>query len=110
MGRFDCFWEMRRGGPHEAGEQVFKCTHCGAETATADGWDGAPDLNLCQDGCAAKASDWNPGRTSAAYRQNYDRIFGNRHRGGGAKPLAAISDAARALRRFNANYNEVFGG
>lgn len=76
MGHYDHFWEMRRGGPHEAGTEIFKCTHCGGETDPEAGWNGEPDKSACAHGCPSRSSDWKPGRTSSAYRANYDRIFG----------------------------------
>lgn len=74
MGRFSQFWEMKRGGPYEKPEEIFKCKHCGAESEPVGGWGGEPDLGKCAHGCVAKETDWNPGRVTNAFRRNYDRI------------------------------------
>ena len=79
MGKYDGYWEMREGGPHQKGKQVFKCTDCNATTAPSNGHSGAPDTHNCTDGCRNRAkaeTDWRP-KVSPAYRDNYSRIFGH---------------------------------
>lgn len=80
MGRFDKIWEMQQSrGPHDSlpPEQIHKCTECGGETHHPEGWNGAPDLGNCKDGCSVKGSDWNPGRVTKPFRDNYARTFGH---------------------------------
>lgn len=76
-GRFDKFWELTEGGPYEPGNEIFKCTECGAETHHPAGWNGEPDPHLCRPGCSCKESDYAPGRLNSAYKRNFDRIFPN---------------------------------
>lgn len=75
------YWPMQSGGPYSKsdgdGQEIYKCTGCGAETAPANGWNGAPDKHRCKPGCPCHASDWKPGRLSPAYRKNFDRIYPN---------------------------------
>lgn len=76
MGHYDRYWEMQKGGPYdEAGQEIYKCTDCGAETLPDEGWNGAPDPDRCGGNCSSRSSDWAPGRVSDRYRDNFDRIF-----------------------------------
>ena len=77
MGKFDRYWEMTEGGPYDEGEEMFKCTDCGAETFPDEGWNGEPDLENCKKTCKSKGEDWNPGRVSRRYKANIARIFPN---------------------------------
>ena len=54
MGKFDKYWEMKIGGPHEDGAEAFKCTECGGETEPEKGWNGEPNTDNCQHGCSVK--------------------------------------------------------
>lgn len=75
-GKYDNFWEMRRGGPYdEDAQQIFKCRECGAETAPEKGWDGEPDPGACRPGCSSHYRDWRPGMVSQRYRENFAKIF-----------------------------------
>lgn len=76
-GKQERFWPMREGGPYDEGQQIFKCTGCGAETHPEQGWNGEPDRHLCHPGCPCRGSDWKTGGVSGAYRRNFDRIFPN---------------------------------
>jgi len=75
MARFDKFWEMKEGGPYEEGQQVFKCTKCGAVSYHPEGWNGEPDCTECSAKCQDEMGDWNPGEKSTEYRRNFDRVF-----------------------------------
>jgi hypothetical protein len=76
------FWPMKVGGPYSKTEgdakEIYKCTGCGAETETEQGWNGAPNKHICRPGCACLQSDWTPGAGySPQGKQNFDRIFPN---------------------------------
>jgi len=75
LGKFDRFWEMKEGGPYDSGEEVFKCTGCGAVTAPRDGFDGEPDPHLCTDKCRGSHAESNSARISRRYKDNFKRIF-----------------------------------
>lgn len=66
---------MESGGPYEQGDEVFKCTRCGAETAPEKGWDGEPEPHHCTPDCRMHHGDWTYGRGGSGYRENFDRIF-----------------------------------
>jgi len=74
-GKFDRYWELTEGGPYEPGEEMFKCSDCGAETFPEDGWNGEPEPGLCKRGCKSHDTDWAPGNNSRAFKKNFDRIF-----------------------------------
>lgn len=75
MGKYDRYWEMHEGGPHDEGEDVFKCTDCGAVTYHDDGYNGEPDPGQCGAHCKSRGSDWKPGNLSRRYKDNLRRIF-----------------------------------
>lgn len=82
-GKYDDYWEMKVGGPYDAPEeqeQVFKCTGCGAETATEKDFNGEPQPHKCKKGCPVHekaSSDWRPGSVSRKYAANYAMVFGH---------------------------------
>jgi len=77
MSKYDRYWEMTEGGPYDKGqgEQVFKCTECGAVTFPDEGWNGAPDTCRCSGKCQESLGSWSPGVTGSRYRENFDEIF-----------------------------------
>lgn len=75
MGHYDRYWPMLRGGPHEEGREIYKCTDCGAETEPAEGHNGEPESRLCGEECGSRNSDWRPGRVSNRYKDNFARTF-----------------------------------
>jgi len=75
MGKFDKYWEMKEGGPYDQGEEVFKCTDCGAVTFPDKGFNGEPDTDQCTEKCKANSGDWKPGAVSDKYRRNLDEVF-----------------------------------
>jgi hypothetical protein len=72
---YDRYWEMKEGGPYDAGNEIFKCKDCGAETFPTEGHDGEPDPGHCREGCSSRDEDWAPGRVSRVYKRNFDGIF-----------------------------------
>jgi hypothetical protein len=74
-GKFEKYWPMTEGGPHDKGEEVFKCKDCGAVSYPDEGWDGEPDTHECSKKCQDNHGDWNPGHVSDPYRNNYEKIF-----------------------------------
>jgi len=75
MGKFDKYWEMKEGGPYDQGEEVFKCTDCGAVTFPDKGFNGEPDTRQCTEKCQAGSGDWKPGNVTNNYRRNLDKVF-----------------------------------
>jgi len=73
MGRYDKYWPMRKPG----GVEMFKCVECGGETATMDGFNGAPSLHNCRPGCSCKVGGQLASGVSARFRANFDRLFPN---------------------------------
>lgn len=77
MGKYDRYWEMREGGPYdgEGGQEVFKCTGCGATTRPGEGFDGEPNPHRCHHDCRMDHGDWVNGKMTRGFRDNFDRIF-----------------------------------
>ena len=78
-GKYDRYWEMTEGGPYDegGGNEIFKCTDCGAETFPDEGHNGEPDPGACHAECKSRGADWSPGRVSKGYKAEFDRIFPN---------------------------------
>ena len=77
-GKKERYWELREGGPYDGpGEsrEIFKCVDCGAETAPAGGWNGAPNPHKCHPGC--RDNHEKIVGASLLFKRNFDRIFPN---------------------------------
>ncbi len=77
MGKFDRYWEMTSGGPYDKGEEMFKCTDCGAETFPDEGFNGEPSPGNCAKECRSRGEDWKPGNVSRRFKANLARMFPN---------------------------------
>jgi hypothetical protein len=79
-GKYDGYWEMREGGPYDAGDPVFKCTGCNTVTEMDKDWNGEPKPGRCKKGCPNHehaTTDWRPGAVSRSYAANYAAVFGH---------------------------------
>lgn len=77
MGRFDQYWEMRKGGPYDKNPaEIFKCTKCNAETEPERGFNGDPSTHRCHHDCRMEHSDLRS-VANDNYRKGYERMFPN---------------------------------
>ena len=74
---YDRYWEMRQGGPHDKGTEVFKCTDCGGETHPVMGHDGEPNPINCAKHCKSRETNKTPVSKKELFNSNFDRTFPN---------------------------------
>jgi len=76
-GFYNRYWEMRQGGPHDKGDDIFKCTDCGGETHPVMGHNGEPNPGNCFKHCKSRETQKRPVSVKQFFNQEHDRIFPN---------------------------------